>query len=70
MPRAAADNSLPEVQPSIIISAKELRADVASPNDGFYSRKDGVNGKLQVISSADEELRNKGRNNTASTCVT
>lgn len=70
MPQAAAEDSLPEVLPSIVISTKELEADVASPNDGSYSRKDGVNGKLQVISSADEELRNKGRNSTASTCVT
>lgn len=70
MPRAAADNSLTGVLPSIVISAKELEADIVSSNDGSYSRKDGVKGKLQVISSADEESRNKGRNSTASTCVT
>jgi hypothetical protein len=70
MPRAAADDSLSKVQPSIVISAKELGADVASPNDGSHSRKDGVVRKLQLMSSVDENLLNKGRNSTASTCVT
>ena len=70
MPRAAAEDSLPEVLPSIVISAKELEVDVASPNDGSYSRKDGVVRKLQVMRSIDEELLNKGRNSTAWTCVT